>query len=365
MQDKYAIDSHKLIYHPQRVAQWLEAGRDWAKASVVYPIYVEISPIGACNHRCTFCAVDYIGYNSDKLDVDILKIRLNEMGQLGVKSVMFAGEGEPMLHKRIIEMVQAAHAAGIDVAFTTNATALTEQFVEEALPLISWIKVSINAGSAATYANIHRCHEKDFSRVIKNLQGAVAAKKKRGLSCVLGAQSILLPENAAEMATLAQLCRDEIGLDYLVVKPYSQHSFSETRVYQEMDYTPLLAMEQQLASYDTPSFQVIFRGHAMKKYTEANAYETCHATPFVWAYVMASGAVYSCSAYLLDKKFELGNLHIDSFKAIWEGPRRRENFEFVQNGLDIKDCRRNCRMDEINRYLNALHENSIPHVNFI
>ena len=28
MSDKYAIDSHKLAFHPQRVAQWIEAGDD-------------------------------------------------------------------------------------------------------------------------------------------------------------------------------------------------------------------------------------------------------------------------------------------------------------------------------------------------
>ncbi len=46
-------------------------------------------------------------------------------------------------------------AAGIDVAFTTNAVLLTPEKAAEVLPVTSWIKVSCNAGSPETYAQVH------------------------------------------------------------------------------------------------------------------------------------------------------------------------------------------------------------------
>jgi MoaA/NifB/PqqE/SkfB family radical SAM enzyme len=365
--DKYAIDSHKLIYHPQRVTQFLDAGDDWEKAKKVYPIYVEVSPVGACNHRCTFCAVDYIGYQSRMLDSTVFSKRLKEMGQLGVKSIMYAGEGEPLLHKKINEIVKATKDSGIDVSFTTNATVLNEKFVEESLPLTSWIKVSINAGSAETYAQIHRTKEKDFGRVIENLKMAVISKKSRELDCVIGAQSLLLPENAHEMADLAKICRDDIGLDYLVVKPYSQHMYSETHVYEGIDYTAYLKQADELKSLNTDEFQVVFRENTMKKYTQdqGERYTKCNATPFFWAYVMASGDVCGCSAYLLKDKFMYGNLNDRTFQSVWEGAERKESFSYIRKNLDIKECRVNCRMDEVNRYLFKVREGLVDHINFI
>ena len=49
---KIDIDSHKLMYHPERVAEWKEKGD-------CYPIYVEIGLTNVCNHKCIFCGLDW------------------------------------------------------------------------------------------------------------------------------------------------------------------------------------------------------------------------------------------------------------------------------------------------------------------
>ncbi|MBU1659471.1 radical SAM protein [bacterium] len=364
MSDKFSIDSHKMGLHPLRVAKWLEAKEDWQKLKKIYPVYVEISPYGGCNHRCTFCALDYMGYENIGLEFDVLKNTLSDMAQKGVKSVMFAGEGEPLLFKDLDLIVEHCSRVGIDTSLTTNFVPLNKKNIERCIESCSWIKVSLNGGTAKSYAQIHQTKELDFERVMHNLEYALEYRKQNNLKCTLGVQMLLLPENKDEAVILAQKCK-ETGVDYLVIKPYSQHNFSQTTKYADIDYSDTQDLEKELECLNDENFSVVFRANTMKKHVQkTHSYSTCHSTPFFWGYIAADGKVFGCSAYLGDDKFCYGNIYENSFSQIWESDKRKKSYEYVKNELDIKNCRVNCRMDEVNRYLFRL-KNPHAHDNFI
>ncbi len=354
--DKYKIDNHKLMYHIPRVY-------DWLKGKKTYPVYMEVSPSGACNHRCLYCGLDFMGYKPNYLKSDILKERLSELGDLGLKSIMYAGEGEPFLHPEMVSIIEYTKKSGIDVALTTNGVLLRKEIIERVLINTEWIKVSINGGTKETYAKIHQSKPDDFDKVIKNLGFAAKIKKDKGLKCVLGMQLVLLPENHHEVVSLAKLAR-EIGMDYLVIKPYSQHPQSKTNKYSTMKYSDFDHLTEKLDKINSNSFDVVFRSNAMKKWDNNHRnYEHCLALPF-WSYIDASGNVWGCSVYLGDERFCYGNIYENRFKEIWEGEKRQKSLWWVENELDTNQCRVNCRMDEINRYLWEL-KNPSEHVNFV
>lgn len=354
--DEFRIDSHKLLYHVGRV-------NDWLNGVNVYPIYVEISPAGSCNHRCTYCALDYMEYKPRFLDSVRLKDRLSEMGRLGVKSVMYAGEGEPFLHKDISEIINHTKKSGIDVAITSNGALFNEKIIESSLSSITWIKISINAATKETYAKVHRTKESDFERVIGNIAHAVKFREQAKLKTTIGMQLILLPENIHEAVLLAKKAK-EIGADYLVIKSYSQHLKSHTQQYKDFKYSDHLHLGEELKKVSDKDFNVIFRSNAMRKLEEKDrSYKQCLAIPF-WSYIDAGGGLWACSAYLGDERFLLGNIFENTFEEIWNSPRRKQVMEFVSKELDTKECRQNCRMDEVNRYLWELTHPS-AHVNFI
>jgi len=364
MTNSYRIDNHKLIFHPQRVAQWQADNEQWDTAKSIYPIYLEISPVGHCNHRCVFCAKDYIGYQKREIPYEILKQRITEMAGLGVKSIMFAGEGEPLLYKKLPEIIEHCENVGIDTSLTTNFAMASDEALETYVKNCKWIKVSLNAGNAKVYSEIHRTKEEDFNKVLENLSKAVSLRKEMGKGSTLGAQMLLLPENFNSAAELAGHSRDK-GLDYLVIKPYSQHLMSNTKKYEDISYSDYMFLEKELEKYNTETFKVIFRANTMKKMTnKVERYKKCCAVPFFWGYIMSDGNVFGCSSFLENPEFCYGNINENSFKEIWEGQRRKENFEYIKTIMNAENCRINCRMDEINRYLWEL-KNPSPHVNFI
>jgi GTP 3',8-cyclase len=353
--DTLKIESHKLMYHVARVNDWLQ-GKD------IYPIYVEIAPSGTCNHRCCFCAFDYLNYKPRFIKTGVLIKRITEMARCGVKSIMYSGDGEPLLHKDIVELVLHTKKAGIQAAMTTNGVLFDEAMAPQILGALAWVRVSLNAGTPETYAKIHRCDAKDFKKVIDNLINAVRLKRENNYTCTIGAQLLLLNNNSGEVTALARLLKG-IGVDYLIIKPYSQHPMSRNKLQKNLDYAKHLHLYDKLRRFSGDNFEVIFRVNTMRKLEEAKPYKYCLGLPF-WSYMDPAGDIYACSAFLGNKRFCYGNIYKNTFREIWKGSRRKILLDRFLTEIDIDECRKACRIDEVNRYLWEL-KNPVPHVDFI
>ncbi len=353
--DRFRIDSHKLMFHVERV-------NDWLHKKTICPIYLEIAPAGACNHRCIFCAVDYLNYKRVFLDLKVLKKAVEEAADLGVKSVMYAGEGEPLLHENIDEIIQFTKKRGIDVALTTNGVLLNKNLSLKILNSLSWLRFSFNAGTSKTYAKIHRTKESDFHKVIENIKSAVAVRRARGLKTTIGVQLLLIPENASEVLALAVLMK-KAGIDYFTVKPYSQHPLSGSRISHAFRYKDYLFIKKRLDELQDSRFKIIFRADTMERLDTPRGYKYCYGLPF-WAYINAHGDVYACSAFLGKEEFCYGNIYKKTFRKIMMSRRRKSILQMAASKLDIKKCREVCRLDKMNSYLWELKHPG-PHANFI
>jgi radical SAM protein with 4Fe4S-binding SPASM domain len=349
------IDAHKLMFHVETVNKWLKGER-------FFPIYVEVGPSGTCNHRCIFCALEYLGYKARYIDSEIFKKRIQEMAKGGVKSIMYAGEGEPLLHKDIEALIGYTKGCGIDVAVTTNGVLIKNRIGRESLKALSWIRVSLNAATKETYAHVHGTQAEDFDKVLRNLEHVVSMKRRYNYGCTIGVQLLMIPENYQETEQLANILK-EIGVDYFTIKPFSKHPLSTHCVDKNFDYMQMLSLQEGLNELASEKFSILFRDRTMMKLKKKRGYGCCLGLPF-WVYISSDGGVWACSAFLGKEEFLYGNLYEERFPEIWDGPKRKRVLDMVENRLDVSKCREVCRLDEINRYLWEL-KNPHPHVNFI
>ena len=352
------MDGHKLFWHLDRVAAW-------QSGELIAPVYVEISPVSFCNHCCIFCGLDFAHDEKNVIDADLLCKRLEEMGRLGVRSIMLAGEGEPLLHKELPRIVSTAKNAGIDVSITTNGTVGNTELWEKLLPDLSWIRFSMDAGSAVVHARVHGVAEQVFDKTVASITDALAVRTRMGLTATIGVQYLMIPENLDDIERAIHLY-GRLGVDYISFKPYSEHPQMLGKsgfVYtQEM----LDRIESIIESCrQTAGTRLIYRKMSATGYSSGEIrFKTCRALPF-WGYISSKGDFYTCSVFLNDERFRVGNIYKESMESIFFGQVRKSSVEYGCKGLVVGgECRLNCRMARINEFLDFLDQKP-DHINFI
>lgn len=346
------VDGQRIIYHPKRVAEWQECGD-------CFPIYVEIGLTNRCNHRCVFCALDYLEKGGFDLKKEVIISTLKDMADHGVKSIMLAGEGESVLHSDIVEIVEKAKEYGLDISITTNGALFTKEKAERIIPKLSWIRFSLDAASPENYAKIHGTHIGDFNNVIRNIKDAVDVRNATNSNTIIGVQFLLISENVHELLEAAKIVKST-GADNIQIKPYSHHPSSKNDY--SVDYSKLEWLEDELKKLEDDNFQVMFRKKTMKRIEQGRTYKECHGLPF-FALIDAQGNVIPCNIFYNNPEFTYGNLNESSFSQIWKSEKRKQIIQKIkERGIDV--CRHGCRLDPINRFLNDL-KYPHPHINFI
>lgn len=358
MNNKFLLDGHKLFWHLDRLLQW-------QRGEMIPPIYVEISPTSVCNHKCIFCGLDFARDGKNRLDADVLCQAIREMGMCGVRSIMFAGEGEPCLHPEIKSFVTTAKVSGIDVAITTNGSIGNEEIYYNILPMLTWIRFSVDASTEDIYAKVHGVDRDMFERVINNIKLAVRLKSHMQLQTTIGVQYLMLEENFDSMQEAIRLFTS-IGVDYVSFKPFSQHPQMINKYeisYNSRHIRKLDELAEQYAYHEKT--KIIIRRLSTESYiSRKKDFRHCYCLPF-WGYISSKADFYTCSVFLNKEEFFAGNIYKESMRDILFGKKRSDAILYGLNMLRPEDvCRTNCRMARVNEFLEFLI-NKPAHESFI
>lgn len=110
-----------------------------------FPSHIDIEPASACQMRCPMCYTTYMPENLKGLmKWDLYTKIIDEAAARKVYSIKLSWRGEPLLNKRIVDMVKYAKDKGIkEVAFLTNGELLTHEMSEKLVDAgLDWLSIS-------------------------------------------------------------------------------------------------------------------------------------------------------------------------------------------------------------------------------
>jgi MoaA/NifB/PqqE/SkfB family radical SAM enzyme len=175
---------------------------------------------GVCNVKppCVYCEWDTSKRaEGDNVERPFTVETLDEYGELfaNAGSLINCSIGEPFMMKGVDRLLDAFGDRGKFLEMTTNGQILTDRNIEKLLGRPIHLYVSIDSGSAGTYAKLRNDR---LDRILANLRRLIAAKGGRdGLPKVF---LVFMPMriNVGELEGFVRLCAD-LGVDRAILRP--------------------------------------------------------------------------------------------------------------------------------------------------
>ena len=197
----------KPAWHLDRIQQMREGRRP-------APVHVQLVLSDLCNHDCGFCAYRISsGLSNELFPVDgernpnrrittekAIEI-IDDCASLGVKAIQFTGGGEPTVHKDHLQLFAHAQARGMKTSLVTNGVKLDVD--HPAVRAMTWVRVSVDAGTEETYCRTRRVPPNHWRTVWKNIRALV-----KTCDGVVSVGYVVTPENFSEVSAAAVLARD-------------------------------------------------------------------------------------------------------------------------------------------------------------
>ena len=343
-------NSVKLFKHLDRLNEWITTGD-------AFPIMVSIDLTNACNNFCPHC----MGVRPDANSIPFEKVKeiIIEAKELGTKSIGLGGGGDPSVHPKITEIIEFIHEQGLEVGMFSNCFRLPDKLMSIIINYCTYLRVSLDAGSAEIYKQTHGMDEKAFNKVIENIKKMNKMRKELNKPIVIGAGFLVGPHTLDGIYPAAKLYK-EIGLDYIRIRPFFD-GFGIKRLNEGEQKKAEIEFKRCLELKDS-SFNVTYPAHRiewMGDYTRVRPFKKCNIH-FFETVITANQEVYPCCHLSGIKKYCFGSLKGQSLKELWHSERRREAYK----GIDFTDCPNPCSLDSHNKILWDI-EKPIAHSNFL
>jgi cyclic pyranopterin phosphate synthase len=311
------MNKFMLGYDDPRSLYQIDALYKWQHGEYFPPIIAEIAPTGRCNQKCQYCYA-MTRVKQEHMDNDLLMRLPKELEQAGVKAILYQGDGDPPMHKKLAD---AINTTNISQTISTNGVLFTPEFQDKCMDKLNYVRFSVIDSDPKRYALQHGCNEKQHQMLIENLKYAVKHRTKTMLMATI----YLEPYNIGYIRGMVQFFKD-LGLDYVVImeaiyydlSPVGKRKFTSDG----MDEGDIQRLKNHVMPLNDDNFTVRFRfpNCEMKTGVTPETFKPgfCQGIYFE-AVIAPNGDVIPCWRAWDKPELAFGNLHKQSFEEIWMG----------------------------------------------
>lgn len=197
-------------------------------ATQLAKLYVE--PTNQCNLDCRTCIRNVWDEPSGMMSDAVIARVMEGLRAFSPRpTVFFGGFGEPLFHRKIVEMVAQAKSLGASVELITNGTRLTEDLSRDLIVAgLDVLWVSLDGATPESYADVRLGAA--LPQVIENVKCFRNARRALNRRVVqIGVAFVAMKRNVADLPDILRLGRD-IGASRFVVTnllPYTDEMQKE------------------------------------------------------------------------------------------------------------------------------------------
>ncbi|HDY69586.1 MAG TPA: radical SAM/SPASM domain-containing protein [Actinobacteria bacterium] len=331
-----AMHTLKSLFHTTKMVSGMISGR-----VLTGPQSVQLSLVDSCNYRCIMCwehSSEFEGWGADELarryhadksnkstsmNFDIYRDFVTSLSRTGTRKLSFAGIGEPLLHRHVAEAVAFAKSKGMTMWVTTNGSRLDRELMAALVKAgLDDLCVSINAGSSADYALVHKNQEPArFDEIIQNLSWLNEYKKKNALDHPRITLSNVISRMNSERVIDMMESGIRVGAAKVSYRPLGAFPLTEKFMLDEAGLRTVrnsFSQVRELGERHGIQTDIEDFDNLLALRRNSALMSPCFAG-WLFPFVLANGDVTFCCL----SREVVGNLGDSSFESIWYSARRK------------------------------------------
>jgi MoaA/NifB/PqqE/SkfB family radical SAM enzyme len=283
---------------------------------------------------------------------------LDDCADIGVKALQYTGGGEPTVHPKHKEIFQYTLDKGLDLSLVTNGTVMRKG-VPEILAKAKWVRFSIDAGTAKSYAEIREVPEAYYEKVLNNITSVVEARSKDPDSeLVIGIGYVVTKENWHEVYDAVEQF-SKLGVNNVRISAvFSPEDFEYHKEY-FIEVKNLI--DKAVRDFSTEEFIVfnLFGDRVEDLKQNKPDYEFC-SYMHLNTYIGGDLKVYTCCNNAYNDIGDMGSLKDKTFAEFWKSDSKVKKYK----KFNASSCAR-CMFNNKNKFVNYILEENPLHVNYV